>query len=258
MCIKSVMMRKVHEINGVSIYESELGFDGFFIEPSEALKADSETLEVLEAWCREHHKAHYAAYIFADLGYRFDSQFMDVNDLDLIAEVFVGEHIGNAAASEKLRILRGEGRPTIKETERRRVGGYVYLVEGEGEIYKIGRTAQLEQRMSFFEIKLPFATQLVCAVQSDDIVTLERQLHERYKDKHLNGEWFRLTEQDVKEIMEMARDVTYIKNILRLDAPDDWRLSKEPKSTWHHDSTYRDNDGHNIAPLMAKQEIACY
>jgi len=197
-------VRKVHEIKGVTIYESEYDFDGFYISPSDARKADSVTLAEIDEWCRRNHKAYYAADIFAHLGCRFDSQFMELQDLDVISQVFKGTHIGDMALSEKRRIIYGESRSTAKESVKHKVSGYVYLVEGAGGIYKIGKTTQLDKRMSFFEIKLPFGVQLICAIPSDDTSTLERQLHERFADKHVNGEWFRLTQQEVEEIKKMV------------------------------------------------------
>jgi hypothetical protein len=197
-------VRKVHEVNGVSIYESEYEFDGFYINPSDAKRTDSGTLEEIDEWCRKRHRAHYAADIFAHLAYHFDSQFMELQDLDLISEAFADTHIGNMATAEKNRILRGESRKSAKKVSKQRVTGYVYLVAGEGGVYKIGKTTQLDKRVNFFEIKLPFPIELVCVIPSDDISGLERQMHKRFADKHVNGEWFKLTQQEVEEIKSMA------------------------------------------------------
>lgn len=196
-------MRKAHVIDGVAIYESEYDFDGFYLSPSDAKRANPETLVKIEEWCRKNYRAHYAADIFGHLGYNFDSQFMDIEDLYLIAEVFKGEHIAARAIAEKERINRGERHWSAKQSVRRKVSGHVYLVEGANGVYKIGKTSQLHARMNFFEIKLPFDVNLICAIPSEDITTLEKQLHDKYANKRIRGEWFELTEQDVEDIKQL-------------------------------------------------------
>jgi hypothetical protein len=79
-------------------------------------------------------------------------------------------------------------------------------VEGANGVYKIGKTSQLHARMNFFEIKLPFDVKLICAIPSEDITTLEKQLHDKYTNKRIKGEWFELTEQDVEDIKHLISE----------------------------------------------------
>ena len=88
--------------------------------------------------------------------------------------------------------LRGWGRP-----------GYVYVVQC-GEFYKIGRTTNLERRIPQLTVQLPYPLKLVCFIQTPNSASEERRLHELYADKRLNGEWFALTDEQVKEIKAMT------------------------------------------------------
>jgi len=126
--------------------------------------------------------------------------------------------------------------------------GSVYLLFAENGLYKIGKTMNLAQRVAVLRQMIPLKIDLIHVIESNDCHWAERMLHERFARSKVQGEWFDLD----------SEDITYIKNISRLDAPDNWRGSREPKSKWHHDSsTYHDNDSNRVVPLMAKREIAC-
>lgn len=79
--------------------------------------------------------------------------------------------------------------------------GYVYLIRGGG-YYKIGKARDLDARIKWFEIKLPFEVELVLSIRSEDYSALERELHTAFEHKRTNGEWFALTEEDVAWIEE--------------------------------------------------------
>lgn len=89
------------------------------------------------------------------------------------------------------------------------VGGHVYILAGkeEGEgLFKIGQTTDISTRIPALRIQCPWPTELLhrvgCAVPLD----AEAIFHREYASKRANGEWFRLTEEDLKEI----RSVSYI------------------------------------------------
>jgi predicted GIY-YIG superfamily endonuclease len=82
--------------------------------------------------------------------------------------------------------------------------GYVYLIRAESGLYKIGRTTSPQNRMKTFGIKLPFQVEYECLILTYDMVGTERALHQHFASKHMNGEWFRLTPEDVKYIKDYA------------------------------------------------------
>jgi hypothetical protein len=82
--------------------------------------------------------------------------------------------------------------------------GYVYLLQSVTGAYKIGKSANPEHRRKTFKLQLPFEVEYVCVIKTDDMHTLERELHERYSHCRVNGEWFNLHPRDVDYIKSLA------------------------------------------------------
>lgn len=82
--------------------------------------------------------------------------------------------------------------------------GYVYLLECEqGEFYKIGRTNDLNRRMDQFGIQLPFKISLRHTIKVPDMVCAEAALHSKFASRRTNGEWFKLSIEDVDWFCQM-------------------------------------------------------
>jgi len=76
--------------------------------------------------------------------------------------------------------------------------GVVYLVKS-GRQYKIGKTANLDQRSRQFAIQLPHPHVIVHKIETDDISGIEEYWHRRFEGKRMGtSEWFALTAEDVK------------------------------------------------------------
>ena len=83
--------------------------------------------------------------------------------------------------------------------------GYVYVIQDIdiSMFYKIGRTINPKDRLNKFAVELPFATEIVAIVATDDAPTLEWQLQQRYADSRKRGEWFDLSRDQVREICKL-------------------------------------------------------
>lgn len=95
-------------------------------------------------------------------------------------------------------LLAVQRRKESEEREAERVAssraGYVYFLQGNG-LYKIGKTKNLKGRQKWLEIKLPFPVEVACVLKADDCSLLEKAIHHTYRDCRVNGEWFRLTDE---------------------------------------------------------------
>lgn len=98
--------------------------------------------------------------------------------------------------------LNRDFEPSAKRT----YPGYVYLLQSPSGYYKIGRTSNPDDRIGTFHVKLPFEVEYIAVIQTDDMHELERQLHEQFAHRRVNGEWFNLSADDVEYIKRLAVD----------------------------------------------------
>jgi len=112
-------------------------------------------------------------------------------------------------------IVRGEAQRTINWLNEldipepplpdpKRNEGWVYLLKS-GTYYKIGASIQVNKRIRTLRTLPPFDINLVCTIETDDMYKLERQLHARFSNKRVNGEWFELEPDDVAYIKGMSK-----------------------------------------------------
>lgn len=109
-----------------------------------------------------------------------------------------------ADADEKRLCFERPARPAPRVAERKPNPGYVYLVKNQDGNYKIGRSLNPNKRIESMGVKLPFPIEAVCIIPSEQMSRLEQELHARFDDKRLNGEWFALADEDVEYIRGLA------------------------------------------------------
>jgi hypothetical protein len=122
-----------------------------------------------------------------------------------LAEEWEHYAIADERIQQAIAYLRGEAiPPTPQETRyaapRRTTEGYVYLLRSEHG-HKIGRTRQIEQRMSAFGLQLPFPVELIHTIACEDMYQAERELHNRFAHLRINGEWFNLSLEHVQWLL---------------------------------------------------------
>ncbi len=75
--------------------------------------------------------------------------------------------------------------------------GYVYVLKSDSGHYKIGKTSDPKNRRETFGVKLPMEVEYIVLIQSHGYHQLEAKLHQQFKHKRVNGEWFNLSETDL-------------------------------------------------------------
>lgn len=75
--------------------------------------------------------------------------------------------------------------------------GFVYLMKS-GKHYRIGRTNNLDRRQYEVGVQLPEPYQRVHSIRTDDPSGIETYWHNRFREKRMNGDWFRLAATDVR------------------------------------------------------------
>lgn len=91
---------------------------------------------------------------------------------------------------------------TTEQTRTVRPGrpGFVYLVRAETGQYKIGKTVDPNNRIKTFGVKLPFRVEYELVIKAADYTAFERELHMRFRDKWIDGEWFALSAEDIEAL----------------------------------------------------------
>jgi hypothetical protein len=89
-----------------------------------------------------------------------------------------------------------------RDADPMRFAGEVYLARSAG-LYKIGKSGKTSTRMKSFQTPQP--VDLVCAIKTNDMHALEKQLHAKYATSRKRGEWFDLNEEAVAEIIALSR-----------------------------------------------------
>ncbi len=79
--------------------------------------------------------------------------------------------------------------------------GYLYIIHCTGfPYYKIGQTVMPAARVDTLQTGVPFELKLEYALEVRDMNETERKIQQRYKDKCIRGEWFMLTDEELRNV----------------------------------------------------------
>ena len=78
--------------------------------------------------------------------------------------------------------------------------GYIYLIRGENNTYKIGLSSNPTKRIKTLGVQLPFQITPIHLIKTDHMLDAEKHLHSMFADKRTAGEWFALDACDVETI----------------------------------------------------------
>lgn len=99
--------------------------------------------------------------------------------------------------------------------------GVVYVFgSNSDECKKIGCSLRndAKHRMRSVQISYPFPLTIVRQWQTENPRALEQKLHSEFANKHERGEWFRLTDQDLKRCDQVAKDFSSSDDLRTLTA----------------------------------------
>jgi len=83
------------------------------------------------------------------------------------------------------------------------VPGFVYLFRSD-IFYKIGVSIDPSRRLKDLNVACPIPIEQVCSIGTDNMVSLEYALHQKFKQKHHHGEWFVLDSADIEYIKQLV------------------------------------------------------
>jgi hypothetical protein len=85
--------------------------------------------------------------------------------------------------------------------------GYVYLIGNtEHGWYKIGKSKDPDFRLSSIVINCPVALETILTVEADEYGRVESLLHSEFESKHMHGEWFALSADDLLRYKRLVNE----------------------------------------------------
>lgn len=171
------------------------------------LQTPKNTIELLDARARDELTDVFEYRLF----YYYTKQQKPISQS--LREVAEGcrMSVGKASQCRRALIEKGFISDDVRKSPVRKITsdsrrGYVYVLATPIGAYKIGRTAFPDNRLRTFAARLPFAVEYFCLISTDDMITLENELHRFFAHKRTNGEWFALTETDLAYLKELANE----------------------------------------------------
>lgn len=85
-------------------------------------------------------------------------------------------------------------------------GNCVYIIKTSKRLHKIGKTANLQQRLAAYHTHLPITFRVIRQYPAANMSELEESLHIVFQHKRMKGEWFELDEGDLTICDNIARN----------------------------------------------------
>jgi hypothetical protein len=94
----------------------------------------------------------------------------------------------------------------VKKIRRRRQRGVVYFLRADNGLIKIGKTTDLDLRLRQLNRVLPYDVEVLIVLVSDNIHILEEALHKKFEGYLVKGEWFRITDEHLENVLYEYRE----------------------------------------------------
>ena len=107
--------------------------------------------------------------------------------------------------------LRKEAAKRVSELREivtgKKIGLYLYIIRvGNSDCYKIGSSCNVKGRIKDIQGYNTDELKLVHKYKIENM-SIEKQLHKKYKHKRIRGEWFRLIKKDIGDIKKWLRNL---------------------------------------------------
>ncbi len=85
------------------------------------------------------------------------------------------------------------------------IGKCVYILKTGKNLYKIGKTQNLQKRITAYHTHLPILFRIVRQYPAQNMTELEESMHIIFQHKRIKGEWFELSHDDITICDNIAR-----------------------------------------------------
>lgn len=178
--------------------------------PADQIKGmtDLEIGKLVRNYLLEAHAFHIHCYAQHLLRYKTHYMLpMKLNRLHEILRTLVPYKEWSEAIQKAISLIRKtlEGQPvqnfnsTSEKNSSKSKPRYVYLIT-DGRFIKIGVSKDVETRLNLLQVGNPKELSIIADYEVEKPAKLEKIIHEHYRDKRTNSEWFKLTKHNIEVI----------------------------------------------------------
>lgn len=107
------------------------------------------------------------------------------------------------AAEKRMLEMYLEKQEERRKLKQKRTHSVYILKIKKTDRYKIGISCNVNSRVSSINTSSPFNVEFVHSKESDIAYKLEKYLHKEFDDKRLDGEWFKLNNEDLNKAIQL-------------------------------------------------------
>lgn len=86
---------------------------------------------------------------------------------------------------------------------------YIYIIKCKN-LYKIGISERVKKRFQTFNTSNPFELELIFFHPVKLARIVEKDIHHKFSEKRIKGEWFKLNKKDLNSIMSELKEIGMI------------------------------------------------
>lgn len=102
--------------------------------------------------------------------------------------------------SMKYKLVKKEVKDSKGNAKLVRTSGFVYLIKSNEGVYKIGRTTNINKRLTQLQVASSVPLKVLWFKHFSNAPEVEKMLHETFKEYQYQGEWFKLPTSAIRWI----------------------------------------------------------
>jgi len=104
---------------------------------------------------------------------------------------------------------------------------FIYAIGHPHGFVKIGHSSDPQRRLSGIQTGSPYRLWIIVQVPSRNPEAVEEQLHSRFENKQVRGEWFELSNNDYDTLSDLVKMANSDRSFDDLEDYERWRQSVE-------------------------------
>lgn len=129
-------------------------------------------------------------------GYKDPEQAGYENKLKPAVASRIQARLSTVASETNQAAIPWEHRRSVRQQQR----GFVYVVQADNGLVKIGKALDFNNRLRTLNTMVPYDLFVCCVLDTENMSGLEAFLHREFAGCRVKGEWFRLSDEQIRSI----------------------------------------------------------